>query len=111
MQPVKLKPYILDVSQFTVKPRTRARAWVVNGSENDLNLNMIDDAGKSFTVELPEMVKANDSAEIFVTVKKEAVETEFTESFTFEISDDLSSRFSLPVKRMYRIPRADKGDK
>ena len=111
MQPVKLKPYILDVSQFTVKPRTRARAWVINESASDLNLKIVDDIGKSFTVEFPDMVKANDSAEILVTVKKEAIETEFNESFTFEISDDLSSRFSLPVKRMYRIPRAVKGDK
>ena len=53
MRPVKLKPYILDVSQFSVKPRRRARAWIINESENDLTLKMLDDKEKSFAVNLP----------------------------------------------------------
>ena len=111
LQLVKLKPYILDVSQFSVKPRRRARAWILNQSENDLTLNMLDDKGKSFTVVLPELVKANDSAEIIITVNEDAIETEVNESFTFEINDEVGSRFSLPVKRMYRIPQEKKSDK
>ena len=111
MRPVKLKPYILDVSQFTVKPRRRARAWVINQSENDLTFNIIDDKEKSFAVNLPESVKANDSAEIIITVNEDAIESEFNESFTFEISDEVRSRFSLPVKRMYRVPQKEKAGK
>ena len=111
MRPVKLKPYILDVSQFSVKPRRRARAWIINESEEDLEIKMLDDQGKSFAVVLPELVKANDSAEIIITVNEDAIETEFNESFTFEINDEVGSRFSLPVKRMYRIPQEKKSDK
>ena len=111
MRPVKLRPYILDVSQFSVKPRRRARAWIINESENDLTLKMLDDKEKSFAVKLPKSVKANDSAEIIITVNEDAIETEFSESFTFEISDEVGSRFSLPVRRMYRIPQVDKSDK
>ena len=111
MRPVKLKPYILDVSQFSVKPRRRARAWIINESEEDLKINMLDDKGKIFTIDLPESVKAGDSAEIIITVNEDAIETEFTESFTFEISDEVGSRFSLPVRRMYRIPQENKSGK
>ena len=108
MRPVKLKPYILDVSQFSVKPRRRARSWIINESEDDLTLNMLDDKEKSFVVKLPKLVKANDSAQIIITVNKDAIESEFNESFTFEISDEVRSRFSLPVRRMYRIPQEDR---
>ncbi|MCH7691340.1 MAG: DUF1573 domain-containing protein [candidate division Zixibacteria bacterium] len=111
MRPIKLRPYILDVSQFSVKPRRRARAWIINQSENDLTLNMLDDKEKSFAVILPQSVKANDSAEIIITVNEDAIETEFSESFTFEISDEVGSRFSLPVRRMYRIPQENKSGK
>ena len=111
MRPVLLRPYILDVSQFSVKLRRRARAWIINESEEDLKISMLDDKEKSFAVILPESVKANDSAEIIITVNEDAIETEFSESFTFEISDEVGSRFSLPVKRMYRIPQENKSGK
>ncbi len=111
MRPIQLKPYILDVSQFSVKPRRRARAWIINESEEDLKLNILDDKEKSFAVILPESVKANDSAEIIITVNEDAIESEFNESFTFEISDEVRSRFSLPVKRMYRVPQKENSGK
>jgi hypothetical protein len=49
------------------------------------------------------MVKAKDSAWGGVIVQDHAIETEFEHSLTFEIDDANRTRYSLPVKRMYRV--------
>lgn len=104
-QPVHINPYKLDVSQFTVEPRRKASSWIVNTSDKDLELNMIDDANKKFTAELPKVVKANDSAQITVTVKEEAIAGAFEQSITFVVNDESGSRFTLPIQRIYRLPQ------
>jgi hypothetical protein len=103
-RPVRLNPFKLDVSQFTVEPRRKATAWIINVSDQDLDIEVVDSAGKDFVVEIPAHVKANDSAEVVLTVNEDAVKKEFDQSFTFYVSDEVHSRFSLPVKRMRRIP-------
>lgn len=102
--PIRLNPYKLDVSQFTFEPRRKASGWVMNTSDKDLQLTMIDDQGKNFTVELPKIVKAHDSAKVTVTVNENALAKEFEQSVTFEVNNETNSRFSLPVQRMYRLP-------
>jgi len=109
-QPVRMNPYKLDVSQFTVEPRRKASSWVVNVSEKDMELSMIDASGKNFVTELPKLVKAHDSAQVSVTVNEDAITKEFEQSITFKVNDEANSLFSLPVQRMYRLPQetADK---
>lgn len=104
-QPIHISPYKLDVSQFTVEPRRKASSWIVNTSDKDLSLKMIDDSNKKFSAELPKVVKAKDSAQVTVTVKEEAVAGEFEQSITFELNDEAGSRFSLPIQRIYRLPQ------
>jgi len=103
--PVRISPYKLDVSQFTVEPRRKASAWVVNTSDKDLQLNMIDNANKKFSAELPQVVKAHDSAQVTVTVKEDAIGGAFDQSFTFGVNDEAGSRFTLPIQRIYRLPQ------
>ena len=109
-KPIRLNPFKLDVSQFTVEPRRKASGWIINSSDKDLKLTMIDDKNKNFTVALPKIIKAHDSAQATVTVNEDAITKEFEQSITFEVNDETTSRFSLPVQRMYRKPQesADK---
>jgi len=109
-KPIRLNPYKLDVSQFTVEPRRKASGWIINSSDKDLQLTMIDNKGKNFAVALPKMIKAHDSAQVTVTVNEDAIAKEFEQSVTFEVNDETGSRISLPVQRMYRLPQesADK---
>lgn len=104
LHPVRMNPYKLDVSQFTVEPRRNASAWIKNLTDQDLGLALIDSTGKDFVLKFPDAVKANDSVEIVVTVNEDAIEREFDQSFTFYVADDEHTRFSLPIKRMYRVP-------
>ncbi len=109
-KPIRLNPFKLDVSQFTVESRRKTSGWIINTSEKDLQLKMIDDKNKNFTVALPKIIKAHDSAQATVTVNEDAITKEFEQSVTFEVNDETASRFSLPVQRIYRQPQpaADK---
>ncbi len=108
--PIRINPYKLDVSQFTVEPRRKASGWIMNLSDKDVALTMIDNKGKNFTTELPKIIKSHDSAQVTVTVNEDAIAKEFEQSITFEVNDETASKFSLPVQRMYRLPQesADK---
>ncbi len=101
--PLNLSPYNLDISQFTQRPRRKAKFLIQNKSDQDYEITLIDWSQKYFDVELPQKIKAGETAEGVVIVHKEAIETEFEQSLTFEINDEGNSRYSLPIRRMYRI--------
>ena len=103
IMPIHLSPARLDVSQFKPKPRTRARFYIHNKDSVDYQITLIDHADHVFDVKLPEIVKAHDSAWGGIIVHDDAVETEFEHSLTFEITDADRTRYTLPVKRMYRV--------
>jgi hypothetical protein len=99
---VILNPPRVDVSQFTVKPRRKAKFSIVNHSKMDVNVAVVDSAFKSFDVETPKVVKAGDSAEAQIVVHEDAVKSGFLQSVTFEFTGDERIRWSLPVQRLYR---------
>ncbi len=102
-KPLTLSPYDLDVSQFTSKPRRKAKFLIQNKSERDYKLTLIDWPKKYFDVELPKKVKAGETVEGMVIVHKDAVDKEFKQSLTFELDDENHTRYTLPVSRVVRI--------
>jgi hypothetical protein len=105
MTPIKLEPYKLDVSQFTETPRRKATFKIHNVSDQPYEISMIDDSHKNFDIDMPKKVGPGEVVEGSITVHEDAIESEFGQSITFEINDDEGSRFSLPVKRIYRIKK------
>jgi len=101
--PVSLSPARLDVSQFRAKPRLKAKFLVQNKGDIDLDILLIDYAEDYFTVELPAQVKAGETVEGIVAVHEHLETEEFERSLTIQISDEERTRYSLPVKRMYRV--------
>lgn len=110
VMPLSLSPYNLDVSQFSQKPRRKGKFLILNKSDDDYEITLVDWSRKHFDVELPKKVKAGETVEGMVAVHKEAVETEFEQSLTFEINDEAHTRYTLPVKRMYRVKRRSEGE-
>ena len=100
--PVGFEPFKLDVSQFTEKPRRKAKFHLVNKSDQDYKITMIDIANKAFDVKLPKKIKAGETIEGMITVHKDKVDSEFESSFTIEIDDDFRTRISLPIRRILR---------
>ncbi|MDH3889659.1 MAG: DUF1573 domain-containing protein [candidate division Zixibacteria bacterium] len=103
IMPIHLSPSRLDVSQFKPEVRRRARFWIHNKDSVDYRIKVIDYADQVFDIKMPEMVPAMDSVWGGVIVKDEAIPTGFEHSVTFELDDGSGIRYSLPIKRMYRV--------
>ncbi len=100
--PLRFDPYKLDVSQFGPKSRRTAVFTLENVSDTDYTFNLIDTSGRDFDVELPTRIKKGEKISGKVTVHDNAVENDFEQSFTIELNDKAKTRYSLPVRRMYR---------
>jgi hypothetical protein len=108
LMPLTIKPYNLDVSQFTTTPRRKAKFLIENKGEQDFNLTLIDWPREYFDVKLPGKVKAGQTAEAMVIVNEDKIESEFKQSLTIEIDDTEHTRYSVPVERIVRIKDAGK---
>ncbi|MBU0985024.1 MAG: DUF1573 domain-containing protein [candidate division Zixibacteria bacterium] len=100
-----VRPDRVDVSQFGEKSRRRARFHLENRSDHDLNLQVADSSFKSFELEIPGKIKAGETVEGLVTVRKELVNTEFEESITLEVTGVDRNIYSIMVQRRLRPGR------
>lgn len=59
-----------------------------------------------FKIKLPKSVKAGKSSKGKIEILDDYVSEEFEKSITIELSDEVGTRFTIPVKRNIRIPGA-----
>ena len=100
--PLRFNPYKLDVSQFGSKLRRSAQFTLENVSDTDYTFTVLDTTGREFDVEMPTKVKVGEKITGKVTVHENAIESDFEQSFTIELNDKAKTRYTLPVRRMYR---------
>lgn len=99
-----VKPYKLDISQFGERVRDKMKFTIVNVSESDVNLSLIAGIPDIVSIELPKSIGAGKSATGLVTINDDALTIEFEKSFTFQVDDAASTRFTIPVKRSIKKP-------
>ncbi len=103
--PLIIKPYKLDISQFSpTKVRDEMKFNITNVSDKDLTVTLISKPEGVFDLQLPDRVEAGKSAQGILKLRPDAIETSFEKSFTIELNDDKTSRFTIPVKRTRRTP-------
>ena len=102
--PIVIKPYKLDISQFGEKVRDRMSFNITNVSEQDLTLELIDLPVDLVEVDLPDKIEAGKSAKGELILKPKAIEESFEKSITIELDDQEKSRFTIPIRRVLRIP-------
>jgi hypothetical protein len=100
-KPLVLAPDKVDVSQFGEKPRRKGTFTFTNKTIHDYTITVIDSSYKSFDIKLPNKIKAGETIEGQVIVRKDKIETDFEEAFTIELNDDGRTRYSVPIIRMY----------
>ena len=101
--PFKISPREGDISQFSDKPRRRGRVLITNQGEETYLINPVDTSNRSFAVRFPEKIAPGETAEVFFVVHKDALESEFKESVTFEaVGQTERVRYSIPVVRIYK---------
>ena len=101
--PIVISTYSVDVSQFGDKTRRRASFAIKNVSKKKFKLKLIDIGLGNYDVILPSSISPGEVVQVKIEVHKDKVETSFDDSITFAIDDDFGSRYSVSVKRMYKI--------
>nr|MBN2277056.1 hypothetical protein [candidate division Zixibacteria bacterium] len=108
--PIIIKPYKFDISQFGEKERRKLEFELINMSENDLEVSLIDMPVNMFKVKMPKKVKAGKTEKGEIELFDKYVTDEFQKSLTIELSDKNKTRFTIPVKRTIRIPGQPTGE-
>lgn len=98
------KPYKFDISQYGEKVRKKLEFTITNVTDEKLNVELVDMPGGMFKVSLPKSVKPGKTAKGKIELLKEMVFEEFEKSITVEFSGKETTRFTIPVKRVIRIP-------
>ena len=102
--PIVIKPYKLDISQFGEKVPDHMTFTITNVSEQDLSPTMVSSSSSTFVVELPSEIKAGETVEAVLKLREDALAESFEKSFTLELNDAASTRFTVPVKRVVKSP-------
>ncbi|MFH1687889.1 MAG: DUF1573 domain-containing protein [bacterium] len=102
--PAIVDPYKLDMSQFSEKKVQEKEFEITNVSDVPLEVTLIAAPVDLMKIELPERLEPGQSGKGRITLRDSAMEESFEKSFTFELSDDEHSRFTVPVKRSMRTP-------
>ncbi len=98
-----MKPYKLDITQFNDKVRSESKFTITNVSDQDWVVKNISWPKEYFNVKLPKSIKAGKSEEVLVTLTQYGIENEFNKSFTLEVNDSETTRYTIPVKRNKRV--------
>ncbi len=97
--PLVISPYKLDLTQFGDKKRKKMKFTISNVSDHDLNLTMISFPANLAEIKLPKKIKAGKNAKGEIRLVGEGLKRPFEKSFTFEVDDSYTTRFTVPVKR------------
>ncbi len=103
--PIIVKPYKLDISQFGEKKRDQMKFNLANVSDEELQVKLVYCSDDYFEVNLPDKLKPGQTAEAVLKLKDNVLDQSFEKSFTFELSDEPHTRFTVPVKRTVRSPQ------
>ena len=104
--PLMLDPYKIDLSQYGTTVRDRASFKITNVSDRDLNVKVVAGPDEYGTVTMPETIRAGETVEVPFQLKEGSIRRSFESSFTFELSDDSHSRYTIPVRRRFHDPNA-----
>ena len=100
--PLVIKPYKLDLTAPEGQERDQITFSLQNVSDQPLSLSMIASRKELFSVSLPDQIPAGGKVEATLKLTPEGAAKDFEKSFTFEVSDATTSRYTVPVKRTLR---------
>ena len=102
--PVIFKPYKFDISQYGEKTRKKLEFTITNVTDEKLDIDLIDMPVGMFKLSLPKSVKPGKKVKGKIELFDEFVSEQFEKSITFELTGKETIRFTVPVKRVIRIP-------
>ena len=106
--PIIITPFLLDLSQTGEKARDAIEFRIANVSDSDLDISLIDLPEGYFDLKLPTSVEAGETVQGYLKLREDVTEVSFEKSITIELDDELSTRFTIPVKRTSQSPEKPK---
>lgn len=100
--PIRMRPYKLDLSQLSEKAIDEAAFTIENVSDEELSITMIASNDHLWEVDLPETIGPGKTVKAELKLTDTGRGGSFEKSFTIELSDQNSTRFTMPVKRTLR---------
>ncbi|KAA3633604.1 MAG: DUF1573 domain-containing protein [Calditrichaeota bacterium] len=94
--PLVLDPPLVNLTGF-VPGKEKAEIIVTNTTVNDFTLNLIDVDNEYTGFEIPETIKAGETAKIYISLQNGAEANTFSKSLTFEVNDTAKSRYTIPI--------------
>jgi hypothetical protein len=98
-QPVIVDPLRMDFSERDGKAPDYLEYEISNVSDQDLHIRMVCASNGYVKIKLPREVRAGESVSGSVSITKEGIDKSFAKSFTFELDDADSSRFTVAIWR------------
>jgi hypothetical protein len=105
--PIVFMPYKFDISQYGEKDRPYLEFTVKNISNQPVGISLIDAPPDMFKIHYPKKLKPGQTGKGKIEIAKAFVGHEFEKSITFQFSDKDNTHFTIPVRRVIRIPEAD----
>jgi Protein of unknown function (DUF1573) len=101
--PVIIDDYKLDMSQFSQRVMDKKKFKITNVSDKPLKLTLVSTHPDFFEVKVPKEIKPGQVGEGVLTLTEKAIGQSFEKSFTFELNDEKTTRFTVPVKRTMQM--------
>jgi hypothetical protein len=98
--PVVFRPHVLDFYGDGEVAREKISFRIENISDETVAMKFVDYPGELIRVRLPRVIKAGETGKGYVYLKPQAVDKEFEKSFTIELTDEDTTRFTIPVRRI-----------
>ncbi|MFH2050231.1 MAG: DUF1573 domain-containing protein [bacterium] len=97
-------PYKLDFSQFRQNIVDRNRLLILNNSDKNQYMSIIDYPTEIEYPDISERIKPNDSIYYEIILNDIGIGGEFEKSMTIQLFSLENIRFTIPIKRTIRIP-------
>lgn len=107
--PIKIEPWKIELNGSPEASNAEATFTLTNLTNAPLSTDIIALPEAFLTVELPSTIPPNGTAKGSIRVKESQLKKVFEKSVTFELNDAAKSRFTIPIKRTYRSPKAASG--
>lgn len=104
--PLKLEPFKLDISQYGEAVRDRAKFSMTNVSNQELAVTIIAPPDEFGVLTMPSKIGPGETVEAELVLKPERLGEELAKSFTFQVNDEHSSRYTIPIRRKLKDPKA-----
>lgn len=109
--PVVITPHKIDISQFSDEIIDRKTFAIRNVSDRELTLTLLAGPTDMMEIDLPQSVGPGETVEGEVRLHADILDLSFDKSFTFELNDDDTTRFTVPVTRTIHTPVSGTGDR